>query len=242
MASNAPGKCCTEITFHTGETVGTFQTLHGVETYVTGKENPSSRVVVIVTDIYGHNLKNVNLIADKLAKVGKYQVYIPDILKGDPYDATKGFEEFPNWMSNHDPAETQATVERFLKGIHSELSPSFVGLIGYCFGAKYAIQQITEDGLANAAAVAHPSFVTMEEVEAIAKPILISSAEIDQIYPAELRQATEAKLAEIKARYQTDLFSGVSHGYACRGDMSDPQVRYAAEKTLLDQIHWFSMF
>lgn len=242
MASHPPGKCCTEITFHTGETVGTLETLHGVETYVTGKENSSSRVIVILTDVYGHNLKNVNLIADKLAKVGKYQVYIPDILKGDPYDSSKGFEHFPVWMENHDPAETQATVGKFLKGIHNDLSPSFVGLIGYCFGAKYAIQQITKDGPADAAAVAHPSFVTMDEVEAIAKPILISSAETDQIYPPDLRAATEAKLAEIKARYQTDLFSGVSHGYACRGDMNDPLVRYAAEKTLLDQIHWFSMF
>lgn len=242
MASNPPGKCCTEITFHTGETTGSLKTLHGVESYVTGLNNPSSRVIVIITDIYGHTLKNVHLIADKLAELGKYQVYIPDILKGDPFDANAEFDKLPDWLSIHTQEEVQGIVEKFVTGIRSELSPSFVGLIGYCFGAKYAIQQLTEDGLANAAAVAHPSFVTLEEVAAITKPILISSAETDPIYTVELRHATEAKLAEIKARYQTDLFSGVAHGYACRGDMSDPQVRYAAEKTLLDQIHWFSMF
>lgn len=240
MASNPPGKCCTVVNLHEGTPVGEFKALHGVDTYVTGQENPSSRVVVIVTDIFGYNLPNTMLNADKFAKHGNYQVYIPDILMGDIYDPTK--ETIEAWFGKHPPAKTQQIVETFLKGLREKLSPSFVGLVGYCFGAKYAVQQVGENALADAVAIAHPSFVSMEEVAAIKKPVIISAAEVDSIFPAELRHATEDKLAEIKARYQLDLFCGVSHGFACRGDLSDPLVRYAAEKTLTDQLHWFSQF
>lgn len=239
MASNPPEKCCTFVKFHEGKPIGALKDLHGVETYVVGKDNPSSRVIVILTDIYGHKLVNVQLIADQFAKFGKYQVYIPDILKSDPFDPSK--HDLQKWLFAHGPEVTGPIVEKFLKGISAESSSSFVGLIGYCFGAKYAIQQIAKNGLGDSAAVAHPSFVTIEEIAAIKKPLLISAAEVDQIYTTELRHATEAKLAEIKARYQLTMFSGVSHGFSVRGDLSDPVVRYAAEKTLMDQIHWFSM-
>lgn len=240
MASNPPGKCCTILNLHEGSPVGKVETIFGLESYVTGKENPSSRVIVILTDIFGHNLKNVTLIADFLAKEGKYQVYVPDILKGDPYDANK--EGLPAWLANHTVEETKDIVGDYLKALHSEISPSFVGLIGYCFGAKFCVGHIAEGGLANVAALAHPSFVTIEDVAAIRKPVLISAAETDTIFTTELRHATEAKLAEIKARYQMDLFSGVEHGYACRGDLTNPVVKYAAEKTLKDQLEWFSLF
>lgn len=121
-------------------------------------------------------------------------------------------------------------------------SETFLGVIGYCYGAKYAIQQIASDGYATAAAVAHPSFVTIEEVEAIKKPLLISAAETDPIFPVELRHQTEEALAKIKARYQLDLFSGVVHGYAVRGDIKDPVVKYAMTKTISDQVQWFAQF
>lgn len=240
MASNPPGKCCTIVNLHEGSPIGKFQTLHGVDTYVTGQENPSTRVVVILSDIFGHNLPNTMLIADKFAQYGNYQVYIPDILMGDIYDADK--EDIQTWFVKHPPLKTQDIVETFLKGLRKELSPSFVGLVGYCFGAKYAVQQVGENALGDAVAIAHPSFVAMEEVAAIKKPILISAAETDSIFPADLRHATEEKLANIKARYQIDLYCGTTHGYACRGDLNDPVVKYAAEKTLSDQLFWFSQF
>ncbi|GCF00003.1 hypothetical protein ZYGM_003284 [Zygosaccharomyces mellis] len=243
MASNFPGSCCARGFYHEGTPRGTIKDIYGVSTYVTGKES-NEKVLVILTDIYGYKLPNTQLIADQLGDAG-YKIYIPDILFGDWIEKMDGSVDFGKWMANHSAEKTRSVVDKFLSQFKKENANSFVGVIGYCFGAKYAIQQISaKDGLADAAAIAHPSFVTIEEVGAVSKdkPLLISAAENDGIFPQELRNSSAEKLAEIGARYQIDLFSGASHGFAVRGDLTNPSVKYAKEKTLLDQIYWFNTF
>lgn len=208
-----------------------------VNTYVAGKE--SDKVIVILTDIFGNKYNNVLLIADEFAKAGYYTL-IPDILKGD--DCEFGVTDLGKWLPNHGSDVTRPIVESFLNGLTKAIDTKFIGLIGYCFGAKYVIQQLTKSTKVTTGAIAHPSFVSIDEVSEISKPLLISAAENDHIFTDELRKQTEEKLKEIKARYQIDLFSGVSHGYAARGDPKDPIVKYAKEKTFMDQIHWFNTF
>ncbi|MCH0628680.1 dienelactone hydrolase family protein [Kocuria palustris] len=235
MAS-ACGPCCLETNFHEGTPKGSHSQIGGLDTYSVGS---GKKIVVILTDIYGHKYNNTLLIADEISKAG-YQVLIPDILKGDPVPAEHG--DLGPWLQNHTQEITTPIVNGFLKKIREELQPTFVGGIGYCFGAKYVVLNLAKDGLLDAGAGAHPSFVTIDDVKAITKPLLFSCAEVDPIFPADARFEAEKALAEIGARYQVDLFLGVSHGFACRGDMKDPVVKYAAEKALSDQICWFHQF
>lgn len=237
MASNPPGQCCIEKVFHEGTPIGKQEKIFGLETYVVGES--ASRFIVIATDIYGFEFNNVRLVADQLAKSG-YAVYIPDILKGDP---VKPGDDLPTWLQSHTPEITTPIYSGFLTKLREEKgSSAFIGSIGYCFGAKYVIQQLSAEGVLDAGAIAHPSFVSIDEVAAIKKPLLIAAAETDHIFSVELRHQTEIKLAEIKARYQLTLYSGVSHGYSLKGDLTIPEVKYAAEKTLADQIQWFGLF
>lgn len=255
MASNPPGKCCFMGFRHEGQPNGSIQEIFGFETYV-AKPQPShccnsrntvheDKYIVIITDIYGHKFNNVQLIADELADKTGFSVLVPDILFGDPVIKLDGTANFQEWLGNHSPEKTRnEAVQPFLQKLRDEKNPSFVGVIGYCFGAKFVIQQLAKDGLADVGAVAHPSFVTIEEVDAIAKekPLLISAAENDSVFPEELRHLTEAKLKENGNCYQIDLFSGVTHGFVARGDTSNPWVKYCKEKALADQIHWFTYF
>lgn len=160
-------------------------------------------------------------------------------MKGD--DCTEK-TDLSKWLPNHGPEVTSPIVEDFLAALKADIDYKFLGVVGYCYGAKYAIHQIAEGKYASAAAAAHPSFVTIEEVAAVKKPLLISAAETDSIFTTELRHQTEAKLQEIGARYQVDLFSGVTHGFAARGDISDPVVKYAKEKAFSDMVYWFNQF
>lgn len=243
MASNKPGACCFESNFHEGKIVGKFETVFGLPTYVTGLDNSSDRVIVILTDVYGHDYNNINLIADQLAKVGKYQVYVPDILKGDKVGGPGFNKTFDGWLADHTAEITSPIIKGFVGPLREKIGASaFLGVIGYCFGAKYAVHEVGPGGVADAAALAHPSFVTIEEVEAIQKPVIISAAQTDPIFPAELRHQTEEALIKTKVRFQIDLFGGVSHGFAARGDDKDPVQRYAMDKALADQIQWFSLF
>ncbi|KAH3674482.1 hypothetical protein WICMUC_003320 [Wickerhamomyces mucosus] len=243
MASKAPGQCCSQIdAIHEGTAKGTIVELYGNQSvYITGSKQ-SEKVIVIATDIFGIELINTQLLADAFASKG-YYVLIPDILKGDP--AVAGKTDLPKWIVNHSAEITAPIFDSFIENLHKELSPKFLGIIGYCFGAKYTVQHLAEGRYATAGAIAHPSFVSIEEVAAITKPIIISAAGVDTIFTHELRHATEDKLIEIGAEFQLDLFASkgkVTHGYAVRGDISIPEVKYAKEKTFADQVAYFERF
>lgn len=215
MASNPPGACCLKKSDHEGTPIGVHKELYGLNTYVSG-DLTSKKLIVIITDIYGNHLNNVLLIADEFGKKG-YKVYIPDVLKGD--DAVENVTDLPAWLPNHSNEITRPIVESFLDNLYKGESFDFLGLVGYCFGAKYVVQQLTKDSRVTAGAIAHPSFVSVEEVEAVAKPLIISAAETDPIFPEDLRYKTEDILRKTGVHYQIDLFSGVAHGYSVRGDI-----------------------
>ncbi|ODV66636.1 dienelactone hydrolase [Hyphopichia burtonii NRRL Y-1933] len=240
MASKNPGACCVHATLHEGEPKGQHQIVAGVDSYVAGAENGNDNIIVILPDIYGYKFKNNMLIADEVARLGKYKVLVPDLAEGG--DPPASLEFLPAWFEKHPNETTTRIVKEYLTTLYKETTPKFLGGIGHCYGAKFAIEQASKDGNFDAIAIAHPSQVSIDQVKALTKPILISAAETDPIFTRELRWETEEALTEIKVRYQMDLFQGVSHGYAVRGDITNPSVKYAKEKTLTDQLAWFSQF
>lgn len=94
---------------------------------------------------------------------------------------------------------------------------------------------------------AHPSFVEAAELKAITGPISIAAAETDQIFPAEKRHESEVILKELsegplKLPYQMNLYSGVQHGFAVRGDVADARAKFAKEMAFMQAVQWFDHF
>ncbi|KAB5566745.1 Alpha/Beta hydrolase protein [Coniochaeta sp. 2T2.1] len=87
--------------------------------------------------------------------------------------------------------------------------------------------------------VAHPSFVEEDELAAITGPLSIAAAETDQIFPAEKRHKSEVILKDTKLPYQINLYSGVSHGFAVRCDLSDKVQKWAKEQAFNQAVAWF---
>jgi len=214
-------------------------------------EKPHSDVAILIcTDVIGHRFSNVALIADQFAANG-YPTYIPDILNGDPiplnrpegFDLSfwltgKPYPANPSGSPGHLPNVTEPVVKKLLAWLRGEGGYKKIGIVGYCFGAKYVIRALG-DGGADVGYVAHPSFVEAEEVEAIKGPLSISAAETDQIFPAEKRHETEKILIQTKQAYQINLYSGVAHGFAVRADLSEKQARYAKEQAFYQAVAWF---
>lgn len=237
MASNPPQKCCTEGFKLEGTPQGKLIDIGKISTYVSG-DRSSTKVLLILTDILGHKFPNSQLVADAYAKQGFY-VVVPDIFNGDP---TKPGEGIPDgWLDKHGVSDTEPVVQAVVQHIRSELATKFFASIGYCFGAKYTVRLLAEDAI-DAGAAAHPSFVQIDEVAQIKKPLIILAAETDQIYTPELRAKTEAKLQEIKATYYTTLSSGVTHGFAVRSDPKDKWATAMAGKAFSDSVWWFEQF
>ncbi|KAK6456981.1 dienelactone hydrolase [Scheffersomyces xylosifermentans] len=234
--------CCFKTFYHEGEAKGKFSTVGGLDSYVIGEEFGNEKIIVILTDIFGYKYNNIHLVADQLSQLGKYQIIIPDILKGDPVVSLENFDR-ATWFGNHGVDITGPIVDSFLSKLKEEKTPKKLFAIGYCFGSKFALDQLTEDGHLTAAAVAHPSLFTEDAVEKVTKPLLISVGVTDASFGEELREKTVRILSTKKdLLWQLDLFSNAPHGYACRGNLADPQIKHAKEKTIIDQISFFSQF
>lgn len=87
---------------------------------------------------------------------------------------------------------------------------------------------------------AHPSFVEEEELAGITGPYSISAAETDEIFPAEKRHKSEEILAKTGQPWQINLFSGVSHGFAVRGDQNVKAEKYAKEQAFAQAVSWMN--
>lgn len=90
-------------------------------------------------------------------------------------------------------------------------------------------------------AIAHPSFTVPDEYAKVVRPLHIASAPDDQLFTPELRNKAIDVLTANKTWFNIDLFEGAPHGFAVRGDLSNPRVKYAQEKAFLDQVLWFRL-
>lgn len=129
------------------------------------------------------------------------------------------------------------------------------GIIGYCFGAPYVLQYCATDEV-HAGAIVHPAFLDSDDDFALIKqPLHASLAEQDAYFNKSRRRALEDALIKIStpnapngdsADYAGEggldwtitVFSGVKHGWALRGDMTVPRIKWAREKSCTDCREW----
>lgn len=75
------------VDIHEGTPQGSFSQLHGLRTYITypPSDNGKNKIdtIILMTDIYGPDYINTQLVADEWAKAG-FKVVIPDLFVGDP--------------------------------------------------------------------------------------------------------------------------------------------------------------
>jgi dienelactone hydrolase len=236
MASNPPGDCCYKGVKHEGTATGEFKTVDKYETYFAYPPSSSPKhAILFITDVLGHRFINNQLIADQFAANG-FLVAMPDLFEGDPLPLNRpsGFD-MPAWRAKHQPGFVP-TVLRLVEEL-KKLGAEKIGAAGYCLGAKYVVQLLNDK--IDAGFIAHPSATTADEVEAITKPLSIAAAETDGAFPEERRHETEAILKKKGAVYQINLYSGVQHGFAVRGDLTKRVGKFAKEQAFFQAVAWF---
>jgi dienelactone hydrolase len=68
------------------------------------------------------------------------------------------------------------------------------------------------------------------------------NAEIDQIFTTELRHKSEEILIKTGQNWQINLYSGVTHGFAVRADLSNKHHKFAKEQTFCQAVNWFNQY
>jgi len=117
-------------------------------------------------------------------------------------------------------------------------------LVRYCFGAPYVCNELSKETV-TAGAFAHPAFLKEEHFNKITsectypctpkqrtwdsrlniEPLFLSCSEEDHTFDKNSRGTALKILQSGHKTYHLQLFSGVEHGFALRGDMKDPYQR-----------------
>jgi len=244
--ASAPGDCCVTGFKHTGTPTGITTTIAGVNTYVSEPKETQSgsekKVILFCADIFGPFHLNNQLLQDHFAGCG-FIVLGLDYFFGDPiylHNEEEGFDR-QAWMAKSKKAAGEC-VPKWFEAVKEKYGESAkYCAVGYCFGATWVVN-LANTGDLVAAAFAHPTFLEESHFETIKAPLLMSCAETDHSFPAESRRRAEDILVQRSAPYYIQVFSGVSHGFASKGNLENPTVCWAKEESARGIVQWFKRF
>jgi dienelactone hydrolase len=152
---------------------GTFTTLHGVRTYVAsgGSSRPGDTTIVMITDAFGFNLANSQLLADVYAASTGFRVLIPDVIPGGgvplySLDLMNSVRRPVAWWNVWGHLKRIGTIVRMMsvfipfarrtrnvypqildytRAVRADLNPGKkLGVAGFCWGAMHTIQLSAE--------------------------------------------------------------------------------------------------
>jgi len=245
------GPCCLEGFRHTGDPRGSFSTIANVETYIVHPESGKSNgnILLYFPDVWGL-FTNGLLVMDTFADAG-YTVLGLDYFQGDPVWKHRkdrndtltdpGFD-YEAWKKKH-TSFADENVPKWVSAVkedYGQPTTKFV-CVGYCFGAPYVCNELARD-IVTAGAFGHPAFLKEHHFRNLQKPLFLSCTDIDHTFTTEGRREALDILRAGKKKYQLQLFTGVEHGFALRGNMEDPHERYVKEQSLKGIVDWFDLW
>jgi dienelactone hydrolase len=120
---------------------------------------------------------------------------------------------------------------------------SKVGAIGFCYGAWAVLRLGAKDSaLVDCAAVAHPSLLEKDEIANVGVPVQYFVPETDPMFTPELKEFTLKTLPELNIPFNYDYYPGLVHGFATRGDQSDPKQKEGLERAKNSAVYWFKQY
>jgi len=244
VLAHPPGdQCCTGVK-HSGDAVGNEKVIGGTNTYVSlpPAGQATKGVILFYADVYGPLYINNKLIQDYFASQGFIVTGI-DYFEGDPihfHDNEKDWDRGA-WF-NFKKKRAKEIEPEWFAGVKAEFgSEHKFFAVGYCFGAPFVCESGASDKIA-AGAIAHPAFLDEDHFKNLRAPLLLSCAEVDGTFDLEHRRRAEDILVEDKKTYHFQVFSGVKHGFAVRGNPDDENERWAKEQSAKGIMDWFVRF
>ncbi|KZV75429.1 alpha/beta-hydrolase [Peniophora sp. CONT] len=238
---------CFSAVGHEGSPTGKYEEIGGWNSYTATPEGdfPADKVVIFLPDVFGLALQNNPLIIDGFARNG-LRCVCPDIFEGDarPVDADPATFDREAWHKKHNFEHTGGIARDVIQALKAQGVTRF-GLTGYCYGARLVFDLAFED-IGQVAVVTHPSaldFADLDRYAAESKaPLLINSCEKDPPFPAEKQAKADEVLKDFAPGYKRAYFAGVTHGFAVKGDISDPMVKAAKEDAFKNAVDWFKKY
>ncbi|KAG8219214.1 dienelactone hydrolase family-domain-containing protein [Butyriboletus roseoflavus] len=241
-----PTSCCWTGIKHTGTPEGRVELLGGLNTYIAdppagAASTPHKRVLLFLADVWGPMFINNKLLQDYFASCG-FIVLGPDYFFGSAVQDLPANSDRNAWIEGARAPASEA-FPKWLDAVKATygIETTKYTAVGYCFGAPFVLDLAAEGSIV-AGAIAHPAFLEESHFEKITRPLLLSCSEVDHTFPLESRRLAEDILVRNKSSYFFQVFAGVSHGFAVRGDPNVPHERWAKEESARGIKEWFTRF
>ncbi|KAJ7122331.1 alpha beta-hydrolase [Mycena epipterygia] len=244
---------CFKAVIHEGTPQGEMTELGGVPCYVAtpSVDYPKDKVVLFLTDACGM------LLADDFARNG-FKTIMPDLFNGDPVPGAvlePGAAPFDwqTWLTRHSAEPTRPLIDAVVTALKAD-GVAAIAATGYCFGGRYVFD-LAFDGIIQVASVAHPSLlkvpVDLETYrDKATAPLMINGCMHDPVFPPAAQEQADAILGGGSADsslgeggfapgYKRVYFEGLAHGFAIKGDLSDPKVKAGKEEAFKGTVEWF---
>ena len=157
------------------------------------------------------------------------------------------------WLVKHREAVARPLIESFINAVRYIPGTNKVGVIGFCWGGRYAILAAHKEfsgfegkGV-EAAYACHPSLVAIPaDFEPVGVPLalalgdkdsLLGEKEVGQI--KELMEKKEAGQQGEKVESEVRIYKDQVHGFALRGDWSSEADKKAMDEATEQGISWF---
>lgn len=147
------------------------------------------------------------------------------------------------FIARNTPSVIEPILESAINYARTTAGATRVGMTGYCFGGRYSFRFANASRAVHAdmAFAAHPSMLQDNETAAIGVPVSVAAAETDSLLTASKRAQIEEILRNTTRPYQMALYSGTSHGFGVRANVSDPLQKFGKESAFLQAVRWFEM-
>ncbi|KAI8975486.1 Alpha/Beta hydrolase protein [Mycotypha africana] len=201
------------------EKTGEMEKYDGLDIYTVGPKD-AKKAVLVIYDIFGYH-PNAYQFCDILAKSCKWRVIMPDLLHGDyaTMELLGKGKELMAWLDRVGTLEVVTPdiqrSEKYLK----EAGVDACTLVGFCWGAKIAVQLTSLNPFFVGASLIHPSFVDVKDAEKAGAPILAIPSK-DEPDMTEYMEVLYKKPFGKQCKHVR--FDDMQHGFcAARGDYND---------------------
>ncbi|KAI4718767.1 dienelactone hydrolase [Aureobasidium sp. EXF-10727] len=238
--------CCLKGSFHSGEPQGKTEQIDGVETYVATPDlkTANGNVLLYFPDAFGLHT-NSYLLMDAFASCGYLTLGVDYFLADAVSKHTMTPLNDPNfdlkaWSTKHLRSSEQV-ASRWAASVMDKYGKSEdvkFACVGYCWGARIVCQQLATKGICKVGAMAHPSFMNESHVSGVHAPLYIAAPSADSLFQPEQRARTVEILTQGVKHFNMQIYSNVGHGFATRGNLSDPYERWAKEECFKSFVGW----